>query len=189
MKKFFFLTIMAICAITASAQADQGFRMGARLDLGLSNVVYEGDKTTFGWGVNLLAEYNFTESVYLQSGLGLQDIAHKEELIEGTLNAYFLQLPIHVGGRFGVGESAQFFIQAGPTLSYGIGGSKIDWNFGGSSKYFDFANRFDIGIGGRLGVEFSNIQISVGANYGMLEAFKEIGGHNLSVNLGVAYMF
>lgn len=189
MKKFFLMAVMAVIAFAASAQVEQGFRMGVRVNVGMSNVVYEGDDATVGYGLGWIAEYNFSPKFYLQSGLGLEDIAHKEAAIDGTLNAYFLQLPIHVGYRFGLGETTSLFVQAGPTLGYGLFGSKIEWNGGGSSEYFDLAERFDLGVGGRVGVEFGKFAVSAGANYGVLDAFKDVSANNLSVNVGVAYMF
>lgn len=189
MKKFFLMVMMAVMAITASAQVERGFRMGIRVNGGLSNVVADGDKMTVGYGLGWVAEYNFNSNLFLQSGIGIENIAHKEEAIEGTLNAYYGQLPVHIGYRFGLGETSSFFIQAGPTLGVGIFGSKIEWDRGGETNYFDLAQRFDLGVGGRIGVEFSKFQISVGANYGVLEAFDGVGGHNLSANLGLGYMF
>lgn len=189
MKKYFLMAIMAIIAMTATAQVEEGFRMGVRVNVGLSNVVYEGDKMAFGYGLGWIAEYNFNSGLFLQSGLGLENIAHKEYPIDGTLNAFFLQLPVHIGYRFGLGESSSMFIQAGPTVGYGLFGSKIEWYGGGSTNYFDNANRFDLGLGGQVGVEFSKFQVSAGANYGLLEAFDGVGGHNLSINLGLAFMF
>lgn len=189
MKKVFFFIVMALMGITASAQVEQGFRNGVQINGGLSNVTGEGDKATFGWGLGWVAEYNFDTKLYLQSGLGIQNIAHKEDAIDGTLNAYFLQLPVHVGYRFNLGDSSALFVQVGPTLGVGIFGTKIEWYGGGDSNYFDLAKRFDLGVGGRVGVEFSKIQISVGANYGVLDAFDNRGYHNLSATIGVAYMF
>lgn len=189
MKKIFILAVLGIMSITASAEVEQGFRNGVRVNAGISNVVYEGDKTSFGYGLGWVAEYNFNSNLFLQSGVGLENIAHKEDGIDGNLNAFYAQLPIHVGYRFGLGETTSMFVQAGPTLGVGLFGSKIEWHGGGSSDYFDSAKRFDLGVGCRVGVEFSKFQISVGTNYGVLEAFDGVGGHNLSVNLGVGYMF
>ncbi len=180
---------MAVMVITASAQVEQGFRMGVRVNAGLSNVQGDGDKMTFGYGLGWVAEYNFNSNLFLQSGIGLENIAHKENAIDGTLNAYYGQLPIHIGYRFGLGDTSSLFLQAGPTLGVGLFGSKIEWYGGGNINYFDVAKRFDLGVGGRIGVEFSKFQISAGANYGVLQAFEVDGYHNLSVNLGVAYMF
>lgn len=47
--------------------------------------------------------------------------------------------------------------------------------------------RFDLGVGGRIGFEFSNFQISAGATYGVIPVTS--GYNNFNVNLGLAYMF
>lgn len=184
------MAMMTVMAITASAQVEEGFRMGVRANGGVSNVAGEGDKMTFGYGFGWIAEYNFSSNLFLQSGIGLENIAHKEEAIDGTLNACFAQLPIHIGYRFSLGDTSSFFIQEGLTLGYGLSGSKIGWYNVVVTKYFDIAKRFDLGVGGRVGVEFRNLQISGGVNYGVLEAIKGVNGyHNLSINLGLACMF
>lgn len=188
MKKTLLMIVMAIMALTAVAQDEQTFRMGVRVNLGISNVTGEGSKTAFGYGFGWIAEYNLNQKLFFQSGIGLDDIAHKEEGLDGTLNAYYLQIPIHAGYRFGLGERNTIFVQAGPTLGYGIYGSKIQDFYGGETKYFDHAKRFDLGLGARAGVEFGRYQVSAGVNYGVLKVF-DGGGHNLSVNLGAAYMF
>lgn len=188
MKKFLILAVLAVLSTTAYAQVENGFRMGVRVNAGVSNVVYEGDKSSFGYGLGWLAEYNFNSNLFVQSGIGVENIAHKENAINGTLNAVYGQLPVHVGYRYYIAESTALFVQAGPTLGVGLFGSTIKWNNGVSSNYFDAIKRFDLGVGGRLGVELSKFQISAGVNYGVLNAIDD-GGHNLSANLGVAYMF
>lgn len=188
MKKFILTAVMTIIALTVSSQVNEGFRMGIRINGGLSNVVADGTEMRFGYGVGWIAEYNFSPNLFLQSGIGLENVAHKQEAIDGTLNAYYAQLPIHIGYRFGMSESSCLFIQAGPTIGIGLFGSKVEWRRGGETNYFDSAKRFDLSAGGRIGVEFSQFQISAGANYGVLKTF-DGGGHNLSINLGLAYMF
>ncbi|MCM1219869.1 MAG: PorT family protein [Lachnospiraceae bacterium] len=184
------LVVLAIAAIAANAQVEAGFRQGVRVNLGASNVSGEGDKMTFGYGLGWVAEYNFSPKFYVQSGLGLENIAHKEEGISGTINAYYLQLPIHAGYRFELGETNSLFVQAGPTLGVGLFGSKVDFGGGDEINYFDVAKRFDLGLGGKVGVEFGKFQVSVGANYGVLQAVKEVDGyHNLTVNAGFTYFF
>lgn len=179
--------VMALVAVTASAQIEKGFRMGVQINLGLSDVVHDGCKTAFGYGAGWIAEYNLKPELFLQSGIGLQNIGHKEDGIDGTLRALYAQVPIHVGYRFNLENKPVIFVQGGPTLGIGLAGSKIEY-YGGSINYFDSAKRFDLGIGARGGLEFGKYQVSIGANYGVLKVF-EGGGHNLTVNLGAAYMF
>lgn len=189
MKKLLFIAMMALTAIVGKAQdVEQGFRMGAQVNVGLSNVIYDGDKVSFGYGIGWVAEYNFSPNLYLQSGVGLQSISHKENAIDGTISAFYAQVPIHVGYRFGINDNYSLFVQAGPTLGIGLWGSSIEYYGGGSDNYFDLAKRFDLGVGGRVGLEFEKFKVSLGVDYGVLEVF-DAGGHNLSANVGFAYMF
>lgn len=173
-----------------SGQVESGFRMGVQLNVGISDLVADYSSIGMSYGLGWIGEYNFTPDFFLQSGINFQNIAHKEQGYFQTIsiNALYAQLPIHVGYRFGLG-TVSLFIQAGPTLGVGLWGSKIHFYEGSSISYFDAANRFDLGIGGRIGVEFNRFQISAGANYGVLDTYDFDDGNNLVANIGVAYMF
>lgn len=189
MKKLFLLAVMAIMTLTASAEdIEQGFRMGVKAQVGMTGIGEDGTKMSLGYGVGWIAEYNVSSNFFVQSGIGIDNIGYKMDGIDGNLNGYYLNVPINAGYRFNLGESSKLFLQAGPYLGYGIAGTKIEWVEGGDSNYFDLAKKFDFGLGARVGVEMSKIQVSVGTNYGVLKVF-DGGGHNFSVNLGVAYMF
>lgn len=212
MKKIFLMAVMSIISLSAAAQqfdddfqiddkrdrnfsagsadVESGFRMGVQLNVGISDLVADYSSIGMSYGLGWIAEYNFTPNLFLQSGINFQNIAHKEHGYYQTfsINALYAQLPIHVGYRFELG-TVSLFIQAGPTLGVGIWGSKIHFHEGSSISYFDAANRFDLGVGGRIGVEFSRFQISAGANYGVLDTYDLDNGNNLVANIGVAYMF
>lgn len=188
-KKFLLVIAMAISALTVSAQTERGFRMGVRITTGMSNVIADGNKFDIGYGFGWVAEFNVTPHLYLQSGLGAENIAHKAKDVDKLLNTCFLQIPLHVGARWDTGNKSSIFVQGGPTFGYGIFGSKIKFADGGEADYFDSAKRFDLGVGGRIGFEYSSFQLSAGANYGVLDALKHSGGHNFIANAGLSYMF
>lgn len=187
MKKIFLVAVMAVLAMTVSAQVEQGSRMGVRANVGMSKVTGGDAKMALSYGVAWVAEYNFSPKLFLQSGLGLERLGWKADDIDGTVNSLYVQLPIHVGYRFNLGEVSNLFVQAGPTLGYGIAGSDIT-DGSKTINYFDSAKRFDLSAGGRVGVEMGKYQLSLGANYGVLEVF-DGGGHNLNINLGFTYLF
>lgn len=87
MKKVILSMLMAVTALGASAQVEEGFRQGITANLGVTNVCYEGDGATLGYGLGWVAEYNFTPQLYFQSGVTLQNIDHTEQGIDGTLRA------------------------------------------------------------------------------------------------------
>lgn len=195
LKKTVLAAVMTLVSIPAFAQFiddnDRGFsdsefktfRMGIQANFGISNTVYDGN-IGFGYGAGWIAEYNFTPKFYLQSGIGFQNVAHTEEYIDGTINAFYAQIPIYAGYRFELNETTSFFLQAGPTLSIGMWATEImdDW---GSESYFDTANRFDLKLGGRAGVEINRFQISIGGDYGVLDPDYS----TYCANIGIAYMF
>lgn len=185
--------MMAFLAFTASAQIESGFRAGVRINGGLSclNNKYYWYEAAFGYGAAFIAEYNFKPTVFFQSGVGVENIAYHDI---GINNVFYAQIPIQLGYRYMLDSSKACFFQAGPTFSIGLCGPHIHgWD--GKISYFDSedrygARRFDFGFGGRAGIELCKIQISIGAYYGVTGVFpKNYGGHNLAVNLGVAYMF
>lgn len=104
---------MVMMAVTAFAQSERGFRMGIRANVGVSNVIYEDDEAAFGYGIGWIAEYSFNPHVYIQSGIGLENISHKEYYVNGAFDAYYAQLPVHIGCRTGVRGGKKLFVQAG----------------------------------------------------------------------------
>lgn len=187
MKKLLIILVSVIVTVPVFAEVEKGIRNGIQVQAGMTNVLGEGDSFSVGYGASWLIEYNFSSRFYVQSGLGIENISHKEDAVDGTLNAFYGVLPIHAGYRLPLGDNSALFIQAGPSVACGLFGSKIEWYGGGESNYFDLIERFDVFVGGRIGVEFSKFQISVGANYGVLEAAD--GYNNFTANIGIAYMF
>lgn len=198
MKKLLLLAIIFLTAMTASAQvamtsipqgkdrnyssADsqigRGFRTGIRVNLGLGSITGE-EVNNFGFGADWIAEYNFSKSLFLQSGVGFN----------GSTAAFFAQIPVHIGYRFALSDNLSMFIQAGPTFGYGLFGDYLD-------------KKFDLGLGGRIGLEISKFQFGFSSNGGLLNASEgydsyyysdyysdEGGGHYFSFLVSAAYMF
>ena len=198
MKKYFVFVIMAFLAVAASAQIEQGFRMGVRINGGASSMIEHKVylcKGTFGYGAAFVAEYNFKPTFFIQSGVGIENIAYDDYI--NINNVFYAQLPIHIGCRFINEYKLAAFFQAGPTFGLGLFGPSLhldgDMDYSGHINYFGGlygARRFDLGLGCRAGVEFRNFQISIGVNRGVTKVFpKNYGGYNSFVNLGFAYMF
>lgn len=188
MKKLCLLAGMCFLACTVSAQVDKGFRMGVRANLGVNKAgmetsYEESADFAFSYGVDWIAEYNFSPSFFLNTGLGIENLSFKFPSISGTGSAWNAALPIHLGGRFNIGDNSNIFIQAGPQLAYGFYGSDVDWYDGSSSNYYDNVDRFRVSAGGCVGVEFSGFQIGVNVDYGFT------GTQDLTIGAGIAYMF
>ncbi len=197
MKKLFLLAVLALVSISASAQIESGIRFGVNANATISSVL--GDKvdgkSIIGYSAAFMLDYNFSEKFHLETGLGLVNKGVKDMLggyIEGEFKGTYLTLPLHIGYRLGIGSNLYLNLQVGPEFAYGIFGSEIEWQDGSDNTgYFDegWAERFEVGIGGKLGVEFSNIQINFGVNYGLTEYAKDTDWHTMVYSIGVGYMF
>ena len=117
-----------------------------------------------------------------------------------TLTPTYLQLSLHAGYKFSVGNAVSLFVKGGPYAAIGMfGNHKIKWEtydgMKGSDKegvFKNTMNRFDWGLGFRVGTEFLNhYQISVGHDWG-LKAFDKNSNLDIkhqTLTFSFAYMF
>lgn len=166
-----------------------GWRLGWGFQVGMSKVTKCDAKNSFSWGVNVMPEYLFGLG-YVQSGLlfnrlGMRDM--ENGAIDGTLSAYYIQVPLNVGLHLNLSDNACWLIQAGPYAAYGYVGSKIDWgNY--TTKYFDDAKRRDFGLNARTGIEYNSNVFTIGVQYGLSNVFGG-GCKNLDFNFNWSYFF
>lgn len=188
------LLAISFCLITTTGIKAQyfdsdarGWRLGWGFQLGMSKVTDCEAKNAFSWGLNVLPEYVFGLG-YVQSGLNFNKIGMRDMgngAIDGTLSAYYIQVPLNLGLHVNISEDACWLIQGGPYAAFGYTGSKIDWG-AYESKYFDDANRWDFGLNARTGIEYNNNVFSIGVQYGLCDVFKG-GGRNLDFNFNWSY--
>lgn len=129
---------------------------------------------------------------------------------ELTENLMYLQIPIHLGYKVDVGRSTRLVFSAGPYVAYGIGGkTKGDayalefepgfypaLGYSSGSYYnvdynsFDGGNRrFDLGLGGSMGVEFGKFTVNIGYDWGLNNVTKNADSKNRNGYLSVGYKF
>ena len=98
MKKIIIVAVCAFCALTASAQrassssssffstekAESGVQFGIRAGLNMAGMAYEEDNVTVStdnktnWHVGIIADIPMMESLYVQTGLYLQNKGYGE---------------------------------------------------------------------------------------------------------------
>ena len=197
MKKFLMTLAVACFALTASAQEKGDFRFGVTAGMNVSNITDMEMDSRIGFHVGAKAEYNITDNLYGNAALLFSQKGNKKEegSIEATSNPGYLELPIHIGYRFKMGDKVSIFGETGPYFAYGICGKD---KFGGpgldeDTKFFDYdnANKFDFGWGVKAGVEYAKFQISLGYEYGITKVFDadDFKPHNSNFMVSVAYMF
>ena len=198
MKKFFLTLAVACFALTASAQEKGDFRFGVTAGMNVSNITDMEMDSRIGFHVGAKAEYNITDNLYGNAALLFSQKGNKKEegSIEATSNPGYLELPIHIGYRFKMGDKVSIFGETGPYFAYGICGKDKLEGTGVADydvKFFDYdnVNKFDFGCGVKAGVEYANFQIGLGYEYGITKVFDidDVKPHNSNFMVSVAYMF
>ena len=197
MKKFLMTLAVACFALTASAQEKGDFRFGVTAGMNVSNITDMKMDSRIGFHVGAKAEYNITDNLYGNAALLFSQKGNQKEegAYKETENPGYIELPIHIGYRFKMGDKVSIFGETGPYFAYGIcGKSKLEvLGLEEDVKFFDDddVNKFDFGWGVKAGVEYAKFQISLGYEYGITKVFDadDFKPHNSNFMVSVAYMF
>lgn len=213
--KISFLAVALLIGVVANAQ-EKPLTFGVKAGVNLSNFSGRGAEDTdakVGFNVGVTVEYALAPDVFLLSGLEfttkgaklsyMEDVGNAEVGMKSTMNAMYLQLPIHMGYKFDISESIKLNMHAGPYLAYGIGGKikyegsglmreirepiETDGDFFGESKF----KRFDFGLGLGVGAEFGKIGVGLGYDLGLINISKDNDAkvRNMNAYLTVGYKF
>ncbi|MDC2314861.1 porin family protein [Bacteroides stercoris] len=203
MKKKFFMCVLLLSATMVKAQ---------ELRWGITGGVNLSSPTNYnlqvGYNVGVKGEYLFKEDkgFYLDWGISLSKKGWKSEWYydqqektstQWKTNAHYLNIPIHVGYKIPAGEKFSFFASVGPYFGVGLFGKykavsdKSETTLA-KNVFNDYMNRFDWGLGARLGVEcMKHFQVSVGYDWGLkkIRHDKLNDSKNRNFNASVTYLF
>lgn len=145
------------------AKIASGARAGLAVDFGVLN--------TGGMELSIQPGLNFS-----MKGFSLGD----KESVKSSL--YYMDLPILANLRFDVADKLAAFVNAGPYVAYGFGGSaKVGDNKDNTNPFKETKigelsirayNPFDWGLQVGAGLEYSRVLLSVGAQFGMYDITK-----------------
>ena len=202
MKKIFFVIVMAAVCLTMSAQEAGSMRFGITGGGNLSSANLDADHSSkFGFHAGVVGEYNVSESFFINATLkysmrGVKDVPYAGTKLEW--NPGYIELPIHAGYSYSFSDKFKGFAEAGPYFAYAVSG-KMKADIGVSADlYSDDAanvlggkyNRFEFGLGGAIGVEYSSVQLKVGYDFGLTKLCDmSNSAKNSNFYFGLAYMF
>lgn len=212
MKKIYTFALVALTTLcTTSLFAQSPIKFGIDAGVNLSNSSLDaGDldkKAKVGFQVGVVVEYELTPDFFLQSGLSFTTKGSKIEdkslsFIKQsvTFNQMYLQLPVYAAYKVEVTPTTKIVFNAGPYLAYGIGGKislkniVTDDIIKEPSKEDTFGDdglkRFDFGLGGGVGVEFSQIVVGLKYELGLSNINRgESAYRNRNASLTVGYRF
>ena len=119
-------------------------------------------------------------------------------ILKANLDAYYLEIPIHIGYKHSLSENFAIFGEFGPYIGIGLfGKSKIE-SEEESISVDTFSEdggvkRFDMGLGFKLGVEINKlIPISVGYDFGLANINNDNDGgsiKNSNLTISIGYKF
>ena len=207
MKKLKLSLLVALLGMVSIVGA-QDFTFNVKGGLNLSNVSgdVEDNKVKLGFHLGVGTDYSFAPNMAIQSGLFFTSkgakMEYKEEFEgttykdEGTLNANFLQLPVHFAYKIDAAPETKVVLHAGPYIAYGIGGKtrlKEDGDEFDKMDTFDKdygLKRFDAGLGVGVGAEFGRILLDLGWDMGFVNlGFNEVDINSQNAYLSVGYRF
>ena len=200
MKKLKLSLVVAMLAIVTAASAQMS--LGIKGGVNMSN--FYGDELTdknikIGFHVGLAADYDFASNMAIQSGLFFTTIGAKVVYdfpiigkIDGTVNSFNLQIPVHLAYKVAVTPGTRIVFHAGPYVAYGVGG-KI--STGGKDFADTFGDSgllkpFDAGLGIGVGSEFGPVVVDLGWDMGLVNVANFNGNmKNQNAYLSVGYKF
>lgn len=229
MKKLLLIAVCALGVMTASAQrasstsssffstekVDGGVQFGIRAGLSLGNISIsnedDSESSSFdnrtSWHVGVIADIPFMESLYLQTGLLLQNKGAKNEYKDGddtykeTMSPLYLEIPVLASYRYNFSDAAQMQINVGPYFAYGISGKFKEEYEGEEHKEDLFGDeegayglkRFDCGLQFGVGVTLSqHYYLGFAYQLGMTNiahksADSKLKNKNLMISLGYTF--
>lgn len=198
------LAALLICGVGSTyAQSREKVRLGVEVGMTVNTIkdYYEDADRKMGFDAGLRVDVNFTDNIYLGTGLQymMKGVKTSGDGWEYKANPGYLQIPIHVGYRYDFNETIGVFGEFGPFLAVGVSGQD-KWEAGnrdGDDDFFGdpdegYAKRFDMGLGLHVGCEIiQHWQVALGYDWGLIDMYKGPGDkiRNGSLRLGVAYMF
>ena len=200
MKKLLsFLVIAIIGIIIVKAQTLSG-----EVVAGLNIADVSELDSRIGFHVGVVGSYGFSNEfngAYANAGAlislkgGQLDYG---SILKANLDAYYLEIPIHIGYKHSLSENFAIFGEFGPYIGIGLfGKSKIE-SEGESISVDTFSEdggvkRFDMGLGFKLGVEINKlIPISVGYDFGLANINNDNDGgsiKNSNLTISIGYKF
>lgn len=199
--KVFFIFCFVAISFSAFSQINFGVRGGVNLASQTSEAlgISQSSDNIIGLTVGALVNVGITDDFsiqpelnYIQKGakydIDLSTIGGDNLELEQTLN--YLEIPVLAKYGFG-GSKIGGFIQAGPSIGFGLSGSASE-----NGEPFDFTwedtRRSDFSIQFGAGLNFGSLFLD--ARYGLgltnlADTDDDITATNRGINIGLGYMF
>ena len=137
-----------------------------------------------GFYVGILGQSPFGDNpnMFFESGLMFDYVTYKA--VGEKTSMYFLRAPLHLRYDFDFGSKNKFFVNAGPGITFGLGGDDEPFDDDEGFK------RFDINLGLEAGFTLTDqVDVRLGYDWGLLSMDSEISTHRKGLHVGIAIAF
>ena len=177
------IIVAIIFMVGVSAAMAQNLKWEAVAGMNFAKINVPGYSSRIGFNVGLRGELELPSlynGAYVNTAalLSLKGASLDwGELGNGKKNAYFLEIPLHLGYKHEINNDISLFGEFGPYFAIGLfgktnTGSDIEDEME-SHNTFDEFKRFDLGIGVRIGAEIKQkYSVSLGYDHGLLNCWK-----------------
>lgn len=199
MKKLISLAIIAIMYVNGAIAQN----LSGEMVVGLNVADISEYDSRVGFHIGVRGTYNFSKEyngAYANAGAlislkgGQLDYG---DILSVNVDAYYLEIPIHIGYKHVFNEKFALFGEFGPYVGFGLFG-KLKLESEGESMSVDTfskkggVKRFDMGLGFRVGAEINKlIPISIGYDFGLANINTEddpnLKNSNLTVSIGYKF--
>ena len=216
------LVILLLSLVTLVYAQEKPITFGVKAGMNLSNMFGDTDnpESKIGYQIGFTFDYALSNDFFIQTGVEFTNKGYVEKsdlIIEDgievynpkiTLNANYLQLPIHIGYTAYKSDNLNISLATGPYLALGVGGkTKMtgeanipDYYYVGSfsSKVNTFKagllKEFDMGFGANIAAEIKKIEFRIGYDFGLINIYApvedekaKIKNQNLYLSLGYKF--
>lgn len=208
MKKGLIFVLFALVSIVSYSQVSWNVKAG----MTMNNITkVEDSKMKLGYTFGVGVDYAINDMWAIQSGLNVSAKGTKFEedysdeygkyVLTSKVNPVYLEIPILAAVKFDVADNMKFIVNAGPYLSFGVGG-KVKESLDLSGDYAEDAKqnpedykdvdsklfskedgqdkaalkRFDLGLQYGIGLEISeHYMVNLTGQYGFINPINEKG--------------
>ena len=180
-----------VCAVlNLSAQEDS--KWSIKVGTGLSSLAgkdTDGAKNAFAYKVGVGYELGISENFAIEPALMFSNKSFKADGIDGSINRYFVELPILAAFKISLNDEMKLIINAGPYVGYGLFGSDIEWGGYDTSNIFDEYERFEAGAQAGVKVAFGCFEVGAEYNRAFTKAASDYKQYTQGFGLTFGYKF
>lgn len=187
MKKIITLIIAMFLSIGTIAEA-KGLEFEGVVGMNVANLDAAAASSRIGFHLGVRGTYAFSSPTSGLYANGAALLSLKGAKVAGfTFNPYYIEIPVHMGYKYGITSNVAIFGEFGPYFGIGVFGTTEGEDvFGDVIGY----NRFDMGLGLRAGFEFNQkFNVSLGYDFGLTDVADDASIKNRNFTISVGYKF